>query len=111
MNNNEAQQGQEGAGLPNCAELIGSLPFWTRLLYFALAFLWLLDLLTNLPSTFIAARPDSTFDSLWLWTLITSIFYVDRLLIGAVMIYNFNTFLPKIVHDVSCRSKKIQPWS
>lgn len=51
QNNNQGQQ----PGLVNCAELIGKLPFWTRVVYFSLVGSWILDLITGIPSSFIAS--------------------------------------------------------
>ena len=93
-NNNNQNQGQ---GAINCAEFIGKIPFWSRTIYFGLAALWLLDIITSLPSKVVAGSVNNSFFNMYLWTIFTSCFYVDSLFFLIIIIYNFHTFLPKIV--------------
>ena len=93
MNNNQ-EQNQGGI---NCSEFIGKIPFWTRTVYFGLSAFWLLDLITNLSSTLIAASLKSSLYNLYFWTFLTSCFYIHSLFFLTIVIYNFHTFLPKIV--------------
>jgi hypothetical protein len=57
---------------------------------------WLVDLFTNIPSAIIASSVPTTFGSLFLWTIMTSNFYVGSLFFLTIVVFNFNTFLPKL---------------
>lgn len=90
--------------------MIASLPLWTRFLYFSLGIVWVIDLLTGAPRWLLAAQPETTFYSWWLWTLLTSIMYVEYLFMVILIIYNMHTFLPKIVPSPRHRNKSIRQW-
>ena len=96
---NSEQQQQPQTQLPNCSEIIGRLPFWTRLTYFSLVIIWVLDLFSSMPALYLGSNITTISPSNYhLWTLLTANFYVDRLFLVILIIYNFSTFLPKLVH-------------
>lgn len=97
MNQDNNQMAENG--MPNCADIINQTPFWTRAVYFSMGVCWFLDLITNFPSGFIAGSVDNIFKSYKVWTIFTGSFYVDSLFFLFLIIYNFNTFLPKLVNE------------
>lgn len=92
-----AQNQPGNEGLFNCAEELGKLPFFTRLVYFSLAISWFLELISGLPSALFESSVSTTFSSLYIWTLLTCNFCVDSLFLLTVVVFNFHTFLPKLV--------------
>ena len=58
---------------------------------------WLLDFVTGMPGSMVGSSVDNTLRSYKLWTLLTGSFYVDSLFFMVLIIYNFNSFLPKLV--------------
>jgi hypothetical protein len=102
MNQNN---GQGEPALPNCADIIRPLPFWTRVVYFGLIISWLFDFITRFPSEYLACSVQKIFEYDMFWTVLTSAFYVDSLFFLTIIIYNFNTFLPKLVFVYLSRNK------
>lgn len=82
----------------NCGEEIGKLPFWTRVVYFSLGASWLMSLFGM--SGLLGSNEAIVFREYRLWTLITANLFVDWLFLLFIVIYNFHTFLPALVHSL-----------
>lgn len=93
---------------PDCREIMGKLPFWNRIVFCGLSLSWILSLLSDIPESLLASSVTNTFQSYKFWTIFTASLYIDNLLFLFIVIYNFNSFLPKLVPDSLFRSIECQ---
>lgn len=91
------QPNQQQMGGINCMEFINKLPFFTRVLYFSIASLWLLDLVSGIPKSLLGANVENTYENMEYWTVITANLFVERFSLMIIIIFNFSTFLSKLV--------------